>query len=149
MDNYLIANKVMGNTHEDYLKENVASLIPDIVLSITLGALAVGSFKAALDGSTPNIAKKLKAKVDELRNKECDGKNAMQRVRIKLSKALEDSKDFIHHALEEVTKNGSSEAPAKKIAKKLKLDEEETHALETYLTAIAYKIHSVEKLTNA
>lgn len=150
MDRYFLANKLLSENYSDeYIQESMISILPNVVMSMVLGATSIGAYKLALKADGDNLAKKIQAKIDSLKGKPTEKLNPMQRLRVKLSDAVDHSNVFLHHAFEEVIKTGKTENAAKKIASKIKLDDEEIKSLETYLTAIVHKIKTTKPLTDA
>ena len=141
MDKYMIAESILSEGYnEDYLRENVIEALVDIAIAMTLGTTSIGSYSYALTKEPAKFVKKIKDKVEELANKKYEGKNAMQRVRIKLADEINKSNDFIYHVYAEVIKDGNADKTVNVLAPRLKLDSEEKGALNTYLTSIVHKI---------
>lgn len=141
MDKYMIAEEILSEGYnEDYLRENVMATLVDIAIAMTLGTTSIGSYTYALTKEPAKFVKKIKDKVDELANRKYEGKNAMQRVRIKLADEIRKSNEFIYHVYAEVIKDGNADKTVDILAPRLKLDDEEKGALNTYLTSIVHKI---------
>jgi hypothetical protein len=146
MDKYSIANNLLSEGYEETLEESqvVVDFLTNAALAMTMGTLLWNKFKGQ---DEPSVKKMITDKYKEIKNKKYEGKSPLEKVRAKLSSAIEDSEVYIHDIFHAVAhKKEKPETAATKLSKKLKLDAEEHSALLDYLTDVASKLSSIKPL---